>query len=109
MVVVRQQLQIPPVGRDDKGSVVTSRKFGDLDGRSWEQLLGSNCRSLPLVGMTKGVWLLLGSLTTRMDGVGSSYSLEPGLPIPITGSQGESPGGSAVATDSAESSGRAGC
>ena len=34
-----QQLQIPPLRfaavRDDKGTAVTFRKDGDLDGRSW--------------------------------------------------------------------------
>jgi hypothetical protein len=35
-------------GRDDKGRAVTFRKGGDLDGRSWEQLLRRNCRSTML-------------------------------------------------------------
>jgi hypothetical protein len=42
------QLQIPPVGRDDKGRVVTFRKIGDLDGQRPGELAAAAVE--PLLG-----------------------------------------------------------
>src|SRR6201996_7056519 len=43
------RLQVPPVGRVDKGAGVTFREGGGEDGQSGAWLLRENCRSLPLV------------------------------------------------------------
>ena len=46
-------------GRDDKGRVVTFWKDGDLDGRRWEWLLGSNRRPLTCASLRFGMTVLL--------------------------------------------------
>ena len=50
-----QQLQIPPVGRDDKGRAATFRKPGDMDGQTHTANRNGCFRSLRRVVIRKSV------------------------------------------------------
>ena len=57
-----------PVGMT-RGRAVTFRKACDLDGQSGARLLRKDCRSLPLVGMTRRGWIRSATIAIWMDRV----------------------------------------